>query len=134
MKTKKYIATYLLSLSLLGFLTQSCEAILDESVKSEFTEATLLSKKAGIEAVIADAYGKNNSARNVVKRGEMTTDILWQSGGGEEGTATPLINFNWDPSNTLEAFDCGRRSVMSISCWQMYLPPVALIMRRNVSS
>ena len=105
MKTKKYIATYLLSLSLLGFLTQSCEAILDESVKSEFTEATLLSKKAGIEAVIADAYGKNNSARNVVKRGEMTTDILWQSGGGEEGTATPLINFNWDPSNTLEAFD-----------------------------
>lgn len=103
MKTKKYIAIYLLSLSTLGLT--SCEAMLEESVKSEFTEGTLLSKKSGLEAVLADAYGRVNSSRNRVKRGEMTTDILWQSGGGEEGTATPLINFNWDPSNTLEAFD-----------------------------
>jgi hypothetical protein len=104
MKTKKYIRICLLSLVTL-MITRSCESILEEPVKSEFTESILLSKKSGIESVLADAYGKNNSPRNTVKRGEMTADILWQSGGGEEGTATPLINFNWDPSNTLEAFD-----------------------------
>ncbi|MDR1160740.1 MAG: RagB/SusD family nutrient uptake outer membrane protein [Tannerellaceae bacterium] len=104
MKTNKQIIAYLLFL-IIGILNQSCEAILEEPVKSEFTESTLLSKKSGLESVLADAYGKNISARNIVKRGEMTADILWQSGGGEEGTATPLINFNWDPSNALEAFD-----------------------------
>lgn len=82
----------------------SCESVLDEKVESQFSD-DLLHNKSGIESVLADAYGSIESARNVVKRSEMTTDILWQSGGGEEGTATPLINFNWDPSNTLEAFD-----------------------------
>ncbi|MDR1557520.1 MAG: RagB/SusD family nutrient uptake outer membrane protein [Tannerellaceae bacterium] len=104
MKTNKHIAAYLLFMVVLIF-NQSCEDILEEPVKSEFTESSLLSKKSGLESVLADAYGKNNSSRNTVKRGEMTADILWQRGGGEEGTATPLINFNWDPSNTLEAFD-----------------------------
>lgn len=85
-------------------LMQSCEAILEESVKSEYTESTLLATKSGLESVLADAYGKGNDIRNIVKRSDMTTDILTQSGGGENGTATPLINFRWDPSNTLEAF------------------------------
>ena len=104
MKTKKYIVIYLLSLVTL-VITQSCEAILEEPVKSEFSESVLLSQKAGIEAVLADAYGKNNSPRCAIKRGEMVADILWQSGGGAEGMATLLINFNWDPSSTLETFD-----------------------------
>ncbi|MDR3141257.1 MAG: RagB/SusD family nutrient uptake outer membrane protein [Tannerellaceae bacterium] len=104
MKTNKHITAYLL-LIMISVLGLSCEDILEEPVKSEFTESTLLAKKSGLESVLADAYGKIISSRNMVKRGEMTSDILWQRGGGEEGTATPLINFNWDPSNTLEAFD-----------------------------
>lgn len=89
-----------------GLLTLSgCEGILEEPVRSQFTEATLLATKAGIESVLVDAYSKDGGSRNVVKRGEMTTDLLWQSGGGENGTAGPLINFRWDSSSTLEAFD-----------------------------
>lgn len=81
-----------------------CEALLEEDVRSEYTEKTLLSTKSGLESVLSDAYSRGNDGRNIIKRSEMTTDILTQSGGGESGTATPLINFRWDPSNSLEAF------------------------------
>jgi len=88
------------------FLLTGCESMLEESVKSEYAEDNLLSTKQGLETVLADAYSKNNNGtrtRNVVKREEFTTDILWQTGGGENGTAVPLMNFRWDPSNEMEA-------------------------------
>lgn len=104
MKTKNKALIYLFSLS--GLLSlQGCEALLDESVRSEFTETTLLATKSGIESVLVDAYSRDGGSRDVVKRGEMTTDIMWQTGGGENGTAGPLINFRWDGSSTLEAFN-----------------------------
>ena len=90
------------------FLMQGCEDILNEPVRSQFAADNLLSTKKGLESVLADAYSINNDiilTRNIVKRNEMTTDILWQTGGGENGTAKPLIEFRWDPSSTLEAFD-----------------------------
>ncbi len=90
------------------FALQGCENILEEPVYSQFASGNLLSNKQGLESVLADAYGRNNGnirTRNIVKRGEMTTDILWQTGGGENGTAGPLIGFRWDASSTLEAFD-----------------------------
>lgn len=94
-------------ISLIGlFLLCSCENILEEGVKSQFAEDNLLSTKLGLETVLADAYAKNCagvSFRNVIKREEFTTDILWQTGGGENGTAMPLMNFRWDPSNEMEA-------------------------------
>lgn len=95
---------------LLSFMTclmaclVSCDSILDEKVESQFAE-DFMGTKSGVEAVLADAYGKVHNIRDVVKRSDMTTDILWQSGGGEQGTATPLINYVWDPSNQLEAID-----------------------------
>jgi hypothetical protein len=88
------------------FLLAGCESMLDEPVRSQFAEGNLLSTKQGLESVLADAYAKNCagvSLRNVVKREEFTTDILWQTGGGENGTAIPLMNFRWDPSNEMEA-------------------------------
>ena len=93
---------------LIMFLLQGCEEILNEPVQSQFAANNLLSTKKGLESVLADAYAINNDiirTRNIVKRNEMTTDILWQTGGGENGTAKPLIEFRWDPSSTLESFD-----------------------------
>lgn len=105
MKSFDKIITLFLILSIL-FLIQSCESILEEPVHSQFAENNLLTTKQGILSVLADAYSKNNDVtrtRNIVKREEMTSDIMTQSGGGEQGTATPLINFRWDPSNSMEA-------------------------------
>ncbi len=84
----------------------NCESVLDEKVESEFSD-NLLKTQLGVQAVLANAYGELPTIRNIVKRSDMTSDILWQSGGGEQGTATPLINFQWDSSNTLEAMDWG---------------------------
>jgi starch-binding outer membrane protein, SusD/RagB family len=86
---------------------QGCESILEEPVRSQFAESNLLTSKQGIESVLVDAYAKNNNqirTRNIVKREEMTSDLLWQTGGGENGTAVPLMQFRWDSNNTLEAF------------------------------
>lgn len=99
----KRLSIYLLTISALS-LFSGCEALLEEPVKSEYTESTLLSSKSGLESLLADAYSRGNDIRNIVKRSDMTTDILTQSGGGENGNCVPLINFRWDPSNTLEAF------------------------------
>lgn len=104
MKSRNKITVCLFSLC--GLLSlQGCEGILEEPVKSQFTESTLLATKSGIESVLVDAYAKDGGIRDVIKRGEMTTDIMWQTGGGENGTAVPLINFRWDSSSTLEAFN-----------------------------
>ena len=89
-------------------LLHGCESMLEEPVQSQFASENLLSTKKGLESVLADAYGRNGEigrTRNIVKREEMTTDILWQTGGGENGTAAPLIGFRWDPSNSMEAID-----------------------------
>lgn len=108
---RKKISIVLLSSAGL-FLLSGCESLLDEPVRSQFAEENLLSTKQGLESVLADAYAKNcngGRTRNVVKREEFTTDILWQTGGGENGTATPLMKFRWDSSNEMEAL-----------CWMPY--------------
>jgi starch-binding outer membrane protein, SusD/RagB family len=107
-----YIVKISIVFILAFFSLQGCENMLEEPVYSQFASGNLLSNKQGLVSVLADAYGRNNGSnrtRNIVKRGEMTTDILWQTGGGENGTAGPLIGFRWDASSTLEAF-----------CWMEY--------------
>lgn len=104
MKLRNKMTVYLFSLY--GLLSlQGCEGILEEPVRSQFTESTLLATKSGIESVLVDAYSKDGSIRNILKRTEMTTDIMWQTGGGANGTTVPLMNFRWDPSSDYEALD-----------------------------
>lgn len=127
----KRLSIYLLTISALS-LFSGCEALLEEPVKSEYTESTLLSSKSGLESLLADAYSRGNDIRNIVKRSDMTTDILTQSGGGENGNCVPLINFRWDPSNTLEAFSWMQYwewYVMQTSYWIIYLTLQALQMK-----
>lgn len=100
-----------MALTLLVMLTltfQACEKLLEVDNNSQLSSDNLLSSVAGLETVMADAYsqlGRTPNVRDLVKREEMTTDIMWQTGGGENGTAVSLINFFWDSNNWLEAFD-----------------------------
>lgn len=92
------------------FFFQGCKEILHEENKSQLAAENLLSTKIGVETVIADAYSSINTSvtvRDQIKREEMTTDMMWQTGGGENGTASSLIGFFWDTNNWLEAFDWG---------------------------
>ncbi len=110
MKLLKNIGIAILSVVGLLFFS-GCEDMLEEENKSQLAAENLLTSKLGIETVIAGAYSKINDvqhSRNIIKREEMTSDIMWQTGGGENGTAVSLINFFWDSNNWLEAFDWTR--------------------------
>lgn len=105
MRLTKFISILTIFLSVT--LISSCEDILEEENRSQLASENLLTTKLGIQTVIAGAYSNMNfglNNRNIVKREEMTSDILWQTGGGENGTAVSLIGFLWDPNNSLEAF------------------------------
>lgn len=104
---KHLVKIYILCMLLTPVL-QGCDKILEEENIAQIQSDNLLSDINGIESVLADSYaqiGKANSIRDLTKREEMTADELWQTGGGENGTAVSLINFFWDSNNDLEAFD-----------------------------
>ncbi|MFC6100228.1 RagB/SusD family nutrient uptake outer membrane protein [Olivibacter domesticus] len=110
MKIKTTIRNFatLTMFAMVSIAFQGCEKLLDEENKSQLSSDNLLSSVQGLETVMADAYsqlGRAPNVRDLIKREEMTTDILWQTGGGENGTAVSLINFFWDSNNWLEAFD-----------------------------
>ncbi|MGQ8337476.1 RagB/SusD family nutrient uptake outer membrane protein [Sunxiuqinia sp. A32] len=98
------------------FLIQGCKSILDEPVHSEFAGGNLLTTEPGIESLLFDAYSWSSNmlgpqSQHEIKRAEMTADILTQTGGGEHGNATYLLNFTWDATtNDDNAFMWG-------SCW-----------------
>jgi len=98
----------LILLAMAAAVFQGCEKLLDVDNNSQLSSDNLLSSAQGLETVMADAYsqlGRTPNVRDLIKREEMTTDIMWQTGGGENGTAVSLINFFWDSNNWLEAFD-----------------------------
>lgn len=96
---KKIICAALLSVILFG----SCRKELEEQVFSELEPGTFLKTRDGIEAVLGSAYsfeanmtGENTKFMLAIE--EEPTDIMWQTGGGENGFAIHFINFTWDPS------------------------------------
>jgi len=80
----------------------SCEDTVSPEVFSELTPETVLNDENGIEVALNSAYAEfqfnawiGKSALNLE---EWTTDIEWETGGGENLTATQMINFTWDAS------------------------------------
>ncbi|MFH5885326.1 RagB/SusD family nutrient uptake outer membrane protein [Halalkalibaculum sp. DA3122] len=98
-------AIILLSVS---FLIQGCEDVLNEPVHSELASENLLTTKSGLESTLFEGYTESANmsswgSQHTIKREEMTTDILWHTGGGENQNAVLLINFTWDPNCCDEA-------------------------------
>lgn len=101
MKTTKYLSVLLL----LGFFTlQGCsDNPLDEEVHSELAPENVLSSEEGIESVLASGYQTvtwpGRARWNNLE--EWPTDISWQTGGGENRAAQPMLNWEWDASMPL---------------------------------
>lgn len=89
---------------IVGFCTvfSACEGFLDEPVYSQLAPENLLTTEEGMINVLYSAYSEAanmngaNSKTELAKE-EWPTDILWQTGGGENAVAVQLINFSWDP-------------------------------------
>lgn len=95
---KKYI---LLSIILLVSICEwSCEDALEVSPPSEL-DAEVIKTASGIKALLFSSYSgiqNANSSRWYINASEVTTDIGYNTGGGENLTLTQLINFTWDAS------------------------------------
>ncbi|WP_339750602.1 RagB/SusD family nutrient uptake outer membrane protein [Algoriphagus aquimarinus] len=87
---------------MLAFNMTSCVDMLDEPVYSQLAPDNLLTTEEGIKNVLYSAYAhtanmSGASSKAVIAMEEWQTDLMWQTGGGENGTAVQFINFTLDP-------------------------------------
>jgi len=102
MKTSKYYIALFQILFL--FSVSSCTSFLDEKIFSQIAAENFLVTREGIEALTADAYARTanlnlNNSQWVIGVNELCTDMLMQSGGGNEAAILTVMNFTWDPYN-----------------------------------
>ncbi len=78
-----------------------CEKTLEVTPPSEFAPGNVLTNEAGIRAVLFSAYANQQNttaSRWLINNAEVTSDIAYDIGGGENLTLVQLINFTWDAS------------------------------------
>jgi len=96
------ISTTLLSAGLLALLTLAgCEDVITVTPQSELAPENVLTTQAGLQAVLYSAYGNfqnQEPSRNRINASEVTTDMAYNTGGGENLFLSQFINFTWDPS------------------------------------
>lgn len=99
MKTLKIILTGVFVSSLL--MLHGCkDNPLQEKPYSQIAPENLLRSESGVTSLLASAYANASFMQRtrVNQLNEWTTDISWQTGGGENRGAVLMINFNWDPT------------------------------------
>lgn len=84
-------------------LTSGCQDYLKEEVFSELDPEGLLNTSDGVEATLFAAYQEANIigwwSKSIMLVEDCTTDIEWETGGGDNGHLAPMINFTWDANH-----------------------------------
>lgn len=84
-----------------GAALAGCDSFLEPEVNSELASEFAQSEQ-GIESILLSAYAAQqynwHFGNQAVILEEWTTDIEWETGGGANRIAVPMINFTWDPS------------------------------------
>jgi hypothetical protein len=90
-------------LIVLMFGLSSCEKALEEDNFSQLSTDDFLKTEAGIKALSISAYSNAQFVAfpmNVkINFGELSTDIMYQAGGGVAGSAAQIYNFSWESTN-----------------------------------
>ena len=96
----KHIRTLFLLVIVSLVFTTGCEDYLKENIYSELDPAGLLNTVAGAEATLYAAYAEANlighDGKSIMNLEDWSTDIEWETGGGENRTAVLMIAFTWD--------------------------------------
>lgn len=105
MKTLRTFIGVILAASI--FLLGGCDSFLQEDVYSELVPENFITTDEGISAVLASAYAGvtwtgGTGKYRTMHVSDWTTDIAWQTGGGENREAAPMINFSWDPATNVQ--------------------------------
>jgi hypothetical protein len=98
---KRFISLLVIGLIILA-IAPGCEDFLKEEIYSELDPEGLLGNSKGAEATLFSAYGVANlvghDGKSIMNLEDWSTDIEWETGGGENRTAVLMINFTWDAS------------------------------------
>lgn len=96
MKVIKYLSIVLAT----SFLMFACDNPLEEQAHSQLAPENVLNNREGIESVLVSAYGSITwpGKSHINNFEEWPTGISWQTGGGENRQAVPMIQWSWDPS------------------------------------
>lgn len=98
----KHIRTLFLLVIFSLVFTPGCEDFLKENVYSELDPEGLLNNSQGAEATLFSAYAEANlqghDGKSIMNMEDWSTDIEWETGGGENRTAVLMIAFIWDAS------------------------------------
>lgn len=92
---------YLLCLAIFSLIHLGCEDVLDVVPPGEFSPGNVLNNEAGLTSLLYSAYryqNLQNGHKNLINMEEVTTDVAFNTGGGENRTLSLFINFTWDPS------------------------------------
>lgn len=80
----------------------ACEDYLELTPPGELAPGNVLNTEQGMRALLYSAYESNNLGagvgKDIINMMETSTDMAFNSGGGENRTLTLFINFQWDPS------------------------------------
>lgn len=83
-------------------LVSNCSKMLDEEVYSQLSPGNYLTTEEGITSILnaslASGYINGYDSHSVVDILNWCTDLEWETDGGENRTATLMINFTWDAS------------------------------------
>ncbi|MGI4833207.1 MAG: RagB/SusD family nutrient uptake outer membrane protein [Janthinobacterium lividum] len=84
----------------LGLLA-GCKDSISVTPQSELAPTNVLTTQAGLQAILYSSYGNfqnQEPSRNRINESEVTTDMAYNTGGGENLFLSQFINFTWDPS------------------------------------
>jgi len=82
-------------------LLAGCTDAITVTPQSELAPENVLTTQAGLQAVLYSSYSNfqnQEPSRNRINESEVTTDMAYDTGGGENLFLSQFINFTWDPS------------------------------------
>lgn len=99
MKKEKAITWFLAIAVCIGAI--SCQDDLELTPPGEFSDTNILQTEAGLLALLNSAYFFENPGtlyKDVINMNEVSSDIGYNTGGGENRTLSLFVNFTWDAS------------------------------------
>lgn len=88
------------------FAWAGCDSFLEPDVYSDLAPENFLTTQEGLQALLYSAYGElmwgfGETKYRTLHASDWTTDIAWQTGGGENRAASLMMNFTWDAANNV---------------------------------
>ncbi|MEL7341553.1 MAG: RagB/SusD family nutrient uptake outer membrane protein, partial [Bacteroidota bacterium] len=81
--------------------TSACEEYLEVVPPGEFSPQNILTSEAGITSLLYSSYRQMNpgtAMKNLINMDEVSTDLAFNTGGGENRTLSLFVNWTWDAS------------------------------------